>query len=166
MDYKEAKHKFIQAWGTLGSSWGINRAMAQIHALLLISPDPLSTEEIMNELSMSRGNANMNIRALMDWGVVQKQLKPGERKEYFYSDKNIWSLARQVVKERKKRELEPAIKALEEVNNIKDASHRNAKELKQVSGELLDFTRRMDSMLNKVSDSDENWFYKQLMKLF
>lgn len=166
MQYDEAKMKFIQTWGTLGSSWGINRAMAQIHALLLISPEPLSTEDIMKELSMSRGNANMNIRALIDWGVVEKKLLPGDRKEYFYSDKNIWSLAKQVVKERKKRELEPAIKALEEVSRLKDASDKKGKELKNVSGELLDFTRKMDSMLNKVSDSDENWFYKQLLKMF
>lgn len=166
MQYDEAKMKFIHTWGTLGSSWGINRAMAQIHALLLISPEPLSTEDIMKELSMSRGNANMNIRALIDWGVVEKELKAGDRKEYFYSDKNIWSLAKQVVKERKKRELEPAIKALEEVSRLKDASDKKGKELKNVSGELLDFTRKMDSMLNKVSDSDENWFYKQLLKMF
>ncbi|MEQ8808221.1 MAG: helix-turn-helix domain-containing protein [Imperialibacter sp.] len=87
MEYNEAKRKFIEAWGTLGSSWGINRAMAQMHALLLISTKPLSTEDIMEELQISRGNVNMNIRALMDWGIVQKEHKIGERKEFFSADK-------------------------------------------------------------------------------
>ena len=83
MEFKESKEKFIQSWGVLGSSWGINRTMAQIHALLLISPEILSTEEIMDELQISRGNANMNIRGLMDWGIVTKHFKTGERKDFF-----------------------------------------------------------------------------------
>ena len=66
MDLQEGKEKFIQSWGALGSSWGVNRTMAQIHALLLISPEPMSAEEIMEELKISRGNANMNIRALIE----------------------------------------------------------------------------------------------------
>ena len=82
MELNEAKNKFIQAWGTLGSNWGINKAMAQIHALLLLATEPLSAEDIMQELQMSRGNVNMNLRALMDWGIVKKDLKVGERKEY------------------------------------------------------------------------------------
>ncbi|MFT7282587.1 MAG: DNA-binding transcriptional regulator GbsR (MarR family), partial [Cyclobacteriaceae bacterium] len=77
MEYAEAKATLIQAWGTLGSSWGINRTMAQIHILLLISPDPLSTENVMDELSISRGNANMNLRSLLEWGVIYKNLVPG-----------------------------------------------------------------------------------------
>ena len=76
MQLDEARQKFIQSWGTLGSAWGINKAMGQIHALLLVSEDPLSTEEVMEELQISRGNANMNIRALMDWGIVEKKIEP------------------------------------------------------------------------------------------
>ena len=83
MHYDEAKSKFIQAWGTLGSAWGINKAMGQIHALLLISGEALSTEEIMEALHISRGNANMSIRGLIDWGIVKKEFKPGERKGEF-----------------------------------------------------------------------------------
>ena len=95
MNYEDAKQKYIQAWGTLGSSWGINKAMAQIHALLLVSTEPLSAEDVMNELQMSRGNVNMNLRALMDWGIVEKEHKVGERKEFFSAGKDIWELARQ-----------------------------------------------------------------------
>ena len=89
MKLTEGKEKFIQAWGTLGSSWGINRTMAQVHALLLIAPESLCAEDIMEELNISRGNANMNIRALMDWGLVSKELKSGERKEFFSAEKDI-----------------------------------------------------------------------------
>ena len=80
MEFKEAKQKFISTWGSLGTLWGINKAMAQIHALLFIAPEPLSMEEIMEELEISRGNASMNLRGLIDWGIVYKVTKPGERR--------------------------------------------------------------------------------------
>ena len=83
MHFEEAKKQFVQSWGTFGSDWGINKAMAQVHALLLISPKPLCTDEIMEELKISRGNANMTLRSLLDWGIIYKVIKPGERKEYF-----------------------------------------------------------------------------------
>jgi len=89
MKFDEAKDKFISTWGSLGSLWGINKAMAQIHALLLISPNPLSVDEIMSELKISRGNTSMNLRQLIDWGIVYKENKPGDRKEYFKSEKDV-----------------------------------------------------------------------------
>ena len=104
MKLAEAKSQFIQAWGTLGSKWGINRTMAQLHALLMVSPEPLSTEDMMAELNISRGNVNMNIRDLMDWGLVEKTFKQGDRKEYFWAEKDVWKITKQVAKERKKRE--------------------------------------------------------------
>src|SRR4051812_47222059 len=119
MDLPEAKQKFIEAWGKLGSEWGINRTMAQVHALLLITPGELTTEEIMAELSISRGNANMTLRDLMGWGLVEKKHRPGERKEYFFADKDTWNIARQVAKERRKRELDPVLKVLNELAEVK-----------------------------------------------
>ena len=164
MEFREGKEKFIQAWGALGTSWGINKAMAQIHALLIISKDPLTTDEIMEELKISRGNANMNIRALMDWGIVQKENKLGERKEYFSAGKDIWELARQVSRERRKREIEPIIKVLEQVQAVegKDAA---VDEFRNVTKELKDFSLKVDGVLDKFTKSDQNWFYKLLMKL-
>ena len=85
MKLDEAKYRFIQEWGVLGSNWGINRAMAQIQAILLLSPESLTTDEIMEGLKMSRGNVNMNVRALMDWGLVFKEFKPGARDTHFTS---------------------------------------------------------------------------------
>jgi len=164
MDYKEAKDKYIQAWGSLGSSWGINRTMAQVHALLLISKDPLTTEEIMEELTISRGNVNMNIRQLIDWGLVEKVLKPGERKEYFKSEKDIMQLGVQVAKERKKRELEPILKILSEVKQLQDNSEEG-KEFVKVTSDLYDFASQTESVLNVFISANKNWFFKLMSKI-
>lgn len=165
MEYNEAKSKFIQAWGQLGSSWGINKAMAQIHALLLISPEALTTEEIMEQLKISRGNANMNIRALIDWGIVEKEQRIGERKEYFSTGKDILELARQVSKERRKREIDPILKVLDQVQQVSGSNTKHTEEFKNVTGELRSFTLKIDGMIEKFTKSDKNWFYKLLMKL-
>ena len=164
MNYEEAKHKYIQAWGALGSSWGINRAMAQIHALLLVSTEPLSAEEIMTELQMSRGNVNMNLRALIDWGIVEKEHKVGERKEFFVAGKDVWELARQVSRERRRREVEPILRVLGQVQSV-DGNTKQVEEFKKVTSELKDFSLKVDNALEKFTKSDKNWFLKLLMKL-
>lgn len=165
MEYADAKQRFIQAWGTLGQSWGINKAMAQIHALLLISTEPLSTEDIMEELSISRGNANMNVRALIDWGIVDKTHIPGERKEYFTSEKDLWALSRQVIVERKKRELEPLQKVLAEVQAIEGAGPE-VEEFKNVTGDVGRFANRASAVLEQITRSDKHWFFGPVLKLF
>ena len=167
MNYTEAKSKYIQAWGTLGTSWGINKAMAQIHALLLISSEPLSTDTIMEELNISRGNANMNIRSLMDWGIINKVYVSGERKEFFVSEKDVWSLARQVIKERRKRELEPVIKVLKEVSTVEfENDSKESKEFTKMTSELARFSSKIDDMLELTIKAEENWFFKSFLKLF
>lgn len=165
MEYKEARDKFIQAWGSLGSSWGINRTMAQIHALLLISPGPLSAEQIMEDLNISRGNVNMNLRALMDWGIVYKELRSGERREYFYSEKDIWAVATRVAKERRKRELEPVIRVLNQVKQIEGNKSKDAIEFKKVTGDLADFAKNAESMIDTFVKAEENWFLSKFFKL-
>lgn len=165
MEYNEAKQKFINAWGTLGSNWGINKAMAQIHALLLLATEPLSAEEIMDELQMSRGNVNMNLRALMDWGIVKKEHKVGERKEYFSTGKDVWDLAKQVSRERRRREIEPILNVLAEVQGVSGDNKKAVAEFKKVSSELFEFSSKVDGVIEKFTKSDQNWFYKLLMKL-
>jgi DNA-binding transcriptional regulator GbsR (MarR family) len=161
----EAKSKFIQAWGTLGSEWGINRTMAQIHALLLISPEALSAEDIMDQLSISRGNTNMNLRSLMDWGIVYKELVQGERREFFVAEKDILKVARQITRERRKRELEPVLKLFTEMNELEGGTKAEMDEFKKVTGDIKDLTLRVDDLLDKFSKSDENWFYKILVQM-
>jgi len=165
MKYTEAKEKLIQAWGNLGYSWGLNKTMAQIHALLMISPKPLSTEEIMEDLNISRGNANMNIRALLDWGIISRISVPGERKEYFKSEKDVWTLARQVVRERRKRELEPIIKVLKEVNEVGADGTEETKELKKTVKDLKNFAEKSDNLLETFIKAEESWFWNAMMKL-
>ena len=167
MKLEEAKLQFIQAWGKLGSEWGINRTMAQVHALLLITPESLTTEEIMEKLSISRGNANMTLRDLIGWGLVEKQLKPGERKEYFYADKNTWNIARQVARERRKRELDPVIKILDELSKVegdeKDVAyktfHKTVKDINKLA-------KNVDKTLETMLKADESWFWGSILKIF
>src|SRR5690349_1969417 len=118
MKLTEAKQQFISSWGAFGTHWGINRTMAQIHALLLISADPLTQDDMMEQLNISRGNANMNIRELINWGLVERLLLSGERKEYFSAEKDIWKVVKQIVKERKKRELEPMLQLMEKLEAV------------------------------------------------
>lgn len=165
MQFEEAKSQFVQSWGTFGSNWGINKAMAQIHALLLISPEPLCTDEIMEELQISRGNANMTLRSLLDWGIVTKVLKPGERKEYFESEKDMWEMVKKVINERKKKELEPVAKMLEQVQHITDGPEREIKEFIKVTSELSRFSNRAVDLLEIVIKAEQHWFFGTFFKL-
>lgn len=165
MNYNEAKIKFVSTWGSLGSLWGINKAMAQIQALLFISTKPLSMEDIMEELKISRGNTSMNLRQLMDWGIVTKEIIPGERKEYFTTEKDVQELARTIAKERSRREIQPVIKVLKDVSSIKDDGTEKTKELIKQTKALHDLTETADDMINKLVNQKQNWITKSLIKL-
>jgi len=164
MELDEAKQKFIQAWGTLGSNWGINRTMAQVHALLLIASEPLCADDIMEMLKISRGNANMNIRALIDWGLVFKELKAGERREYFRGEKDMWNVVRQIITHRKKKELEPVLKVLNDVSNIEGESEEKD-EFLAVINDIELFAKKADRTLDKLVKSDANWLISTFMKM-
>tara|TARA_R110002050_G_scaffold300769_1_gene472408 strand:+ start:39958 stop:40461 length:504 start_codon:yes stop_codon:yes gene_type:complete len=165
MEYQEAKEKFINTWGSLGTLWGINKAMAQIQSLLFISTKPLSMEEIMGELKISRGNTSMNLRQLMDWGIVNKELVPGERKEFFTTEKDVQELARHIAKERSRREIKPVIKILKDVSSIKDDGTEKTKELIKQTKALHDLAETADSLMNKIVNQEQNWITKSLLKL-
>lgn len=165
MKYQEAKEELIQAWGTLGHSWGLNKTMAQIHALLMMSTKPLTTEDVMQELNISRGNANMNIRALLEWGIVERVHVAGERKEFFKSEKDVWTLARIVARERRKRELEPILKVLKKVSEVQADGTDEAKELKKMTKELKNFAERSDNLLETFIKSEESWFWNTVLKM-
>lgn len=164
MNYEEAKDKFINTWGSLGSLWGINKAMAQIQALLFISTKPLSMEEIMEELKISRGNTSMNLRQLMDWGIVTKELIPGQRKEYFTTEKEVQELARTIAKERSRREIKPVIKVLKDISNIENDGSEETKELIKQTKAMHEFTKSADNMINTMVTQEQNWLTKTLMK--
>lgn len=165
MKLEQARAEFIESWGILGTSWGINKAMAQIHALLVVSHESLSAEDVMAALKISRGSVNMNIRALIDWGIVEKELRIGERKEYFKAEKDILELARLITVERRKREIEPMLKVLSKIQNLDSKKTVEEKEFKKVTSELLDFTKKANGLMEKFTKSDKNWFYKLILRL-
>lgn len=109
---EQVREKFILHWGEMGSLWGINRTMAQVHALLFISPEPLSANEIMDDLQISRGNVSMALRELIAWGIVNRVHIKGERREYYTTEKDVWTMFRVIARERKKREVDPTINVL------------------------------------------------------
>jgi DNA-binding transcriptional regulator GbsR (MarR family) len=165
MEFKEAKNKFVQTWGALGSQWGINKTMAQIHALLMVSNDAISMEEIMEELQISRGNASMNLRALMDWGIVYKEYKAGERREYFTAEKDLDELAVKISRERSKREIKPALKVLKEVSSINGNNSDEANHFINQTTKLYDFVLKADNMLDKITEFNENWLGRLVLKI-
>ena len=164
MKLDEAKNKYIQTWGSLATSWGINKTMAQVHALLLVSTKPLSAEEIMDALQISRGNVNMNVRALIDWGIVTKEFVVGERKEFFVADKDIWELFKQITKERKKREIEPVLKVLEDLQKVDDTTE-DGMQFKKVLNDLSSVTSKVNSMLETAIKADEHWLLSNFTKM-
>jgi DNA-binding transcriptional regulator GbsR (MarR family) len=163
----EIPEQFIQIWGTLGTNWGINRTMAQIHALLLIKPFALSTEEIMEQLQVSRGNVNMNVRELIAWGLVYRELKSGDRKEYFSAHKDMWEVAQCIIRERKKREFDPLRKAIQELNAVPlEEDTPETQNYQKVLNELDQLTQQLDKMLDKAGSMDKNGITKKLLQWF
>ncbi|SEE34216.1 DNA-binding transcriptional regulator GbsR, MarR family [Tenacibaculum sp. MAR_2010_89] len=165
MKLQEAKIKYIQTWGSLATSWGINKTMAQVHALLLVSSEPLSADDIMDMLKISRGNVNMNVRALIDWGIVRKEFVVGERKEFFVADKDIWELFKQVTKERKRREVEPVLKVLDELKNDIEEESDEATQFKKLMGDLSSVTNTVNGILDKAIKADEHWLLSSFTKM-
>lgn len=167
MKLAEAKQQFIHSWGVLGSQWGINRTMAQVHSLLLVASKPLSTDEIMEELSISRGNANMNIRDLMEWQLVDKVIVPGDRKEYFNAEKDIWKVATRIMYQRKKRELDPMLKVLNQLNDIEgDKRNTEVKAFTETVENIKKFAGQAEKTLDVMIKAEENWFLGNFMKIF
>ncbi|WP_300685975.1 transcriptional regulator [Chryseobacterium sp.] len=165
MQLSEAKEKYIQTWGTFATNWGINRTMAQVHALLLASGKPLSTDEVMEQLEISRGNANMNLRALIDWGIVRKEFIKGDRKEYFVAEKDVWYLFKQITKERRKREIEPVISFLEDLKNIEDNDSEEAKEFIKLMNDFSSVTGKINNIMDLAIKSDDHWLVGKITNL-
>ncbi|MBU6342450.1 MAG: transcriptional regulator [Bacteroidetes bacterium] len=164
MEFQEGKAKFIESWGKMASDWGINRTMAQVHALLLIAPEAMTADQVMEELDISRGNANMNIRALMDWGLVHKQLKSGERKEFFVAEKDMWTVVRQIIINRKKRELEPMIKVLDELASV-EPDAPESEHFCEVVQDIRKFSNKANQTLDTLIKADSNWFTNMFLNL-
>jgi DNA-binding transcriptional regulator GbsR (MarR family) len=156
----QAQDQFILEWGRMSSSWGINRTMAQIHALLFVSAQPLTVDDIMKRLLISRGNASMSLRDLMEWGIVRRFRRPGERRDVYTSETDPWQMFARVIRERKRRELDPTAKAIRECLAIlpEDDEKVEAKVFhKRLSG-LLEVFDLMDKMYDQIFTTDNAFF--------
>jgi DNA-binding transcriptional regulator GbsR (MarR family) len=151
---KEAREEFVSQWGAMGSQWGINRTMAQIHALLMTAVDPMSTDEVMEELQISRGNAHSNLKELVAWGLVRVVVRKGERRDYFEAEKDVWRIFTIVTRERKRREIDPALAVLrrcaEGTRELKSAEarafHAQIRQLEEFVGFASKVADRVGSM--------------------
>ena len=152
-----ARDEFVTQWGAIGSAWGINRTMAQIHALLLITPGPLTTDEVMEELKISRGNAHTNLRELGGWGLVRSVIRKGELKEYFEAEKDVWKMFCIIVRERKRREIRPAINVLKDcIDRADGLKSPEAVSFTKQTKALCEFMEMADSVLSKVVRSEQS----------
>jgi DNA-binding transcriptional regulator GbsR (MarR family) len=131
---REAQDTFIRRWGEMGQTWGINRTMAEIHALLYIVGQPLCTDDVMERLHISRGNASLSLRGLCDWGIVRRQHRRGERREYFESLSDVWEMFSIIAAERKRREMDPVLETIKQCQHVLDESSigKSAAKLEEV----------------------------------
>lgn len=162
-----ARDEFISQWGAMGGAWGINRTMAQVHALLMTSEKALTTDEVMAELKISRGNAHQNLRELVGWGLVRNVIRKGERKEYYELEKDVWRMFCTIARERKRREIEPALQALQQCEE-QTRSLRGDKAVafnRQIKA-LAEFLAQADAIMDRVSRSEQSAIMPILLKMF
>ncbi len=159
-----SKALFVRRWGELSGYWGINRTMAELHALLYISATPLCADEIMSTLQISRGNTSMNLRQLLDWGLVSRVHHKGDRKEYFTAETDVWEMFQTIVRERRRREVEPIIETIgrcqkmvaEGMSELTDDQRREAETYQQRLHNMDEFLTAMNSLLNLLLSSGKD----------
>jgi DNA-binding transcriptional regulator GbsR (MarR family) len=151
-----SQERFVLEWGRMSSQWGINRTMAQIHALLFITGETLTMDQIIERLQISRGNASMNLRDLMDWGIVRRFRKPGERRDTYVSEADPWHMFAKVARERKRRELDPTAAAIRECLAMLPESERSdqAETFRTRLTTLLEIFDLLDAVYKRVLVTD------------
>jgi DNA-binding transcriptional regulator GbsR (MarR family) len=170
-NYQKAVDQFVLLWGEMASAWGINKTMAQIHALLYAENDALDTDAIMNQLSISRGNANMNLRNLLHWQLIQKVHYKGERKDFYTAEKDVWNIVAILVKERHQREIEPIKQNLAETLSLFDTDASPSTEEAEFKVrieefiEFLEMFERFTHALLPYINKKNLTFLKHLVKL-
>jgi DNA-binding transcriptional regulator GbsR (MarR family) len=163
---KQARDEFVGQWGALGTQWGINRTMAQIHALLMTAPQPLTTDEVMEELEISRGNAHSNLKELVAWGLLRSVVKKGERREFFEAEKDVWQIFTIVARERKRREIEPALAILSKcAEESRDIQTPDGKAFYEQMRALEDFVGFASKMSDRISSMKHGFALQMAAKL-
>lgn len=158
--------EFVSQWGALGSQWGINRHMAQVHALAMTSPRPLSTDDVMERLGISRGSASTNLRELVNWGLLRPVVLRGDRRDYYEAEKDVWKMACTIARERKKREIEPTLALLQRCSSeLGEATGEEASAFRGQLGELLEFVRFTNKAAEKITSSKQGLVMKLAAQL-
>ncbi len=153
-----ARNLFIRRWGEMGATWGISRTMAEIHALLFLTGEPQCTDDIMELLQVSRGNASMNLRQLVNWGLIRRTHIRGDRKEYFISDLDAWQMFETIARERRRREVEPIIETIERcrADIANEMPHLTPEKQTEAQGyddklkDMIEFIHAVNALLNTV----------------
>ncbi len=140
---EESKALFVRRWGEMGGYWGITRTMAEIHALLFVSTEPLCTDDVMERLQVSRGNASINLRTLVDWGLIDRVHARGDRKEYFVCRTDVWEMFETIVRQRRRREVEPI---METIARCRDMVRRPPADHPESATETKVYQKRLDEM--------------------
>lgn len=162
-----ARDEFISQWGAMGGAWGINRTMAQVHALLMTSEKALTTDEVMADLKISRGNAHQNLRELVGWGLVRHVIRKGERKEYYESEKDVWRMFCIISRERKRREVEPALRALRACEEqTRSLRGEEAAAFNRQIRALAEFLGQAEAIMDRVSKSEQSAIMPLFLKMF
>ncbi len=162
MNLTPAAQKFVLHWGEMGQAWGINRTMAQVHALLFVSPSPLDAEEISKLLDVSRSNVSTSLRELMTWGVVKRVHIIGDRRDRFEALKDVMETFRVIMAERKRREMDPTITLLEHCIREAKAGDESEQYTREQLEKMLEFTRMVTAWYSHI----ENLSTPALMRLF
>lgn len=142
---RTAQDRFISTWGQMAGAWGISRTMAEIHALLYITGEALNSDDVIDRLQISRGNASMSLRALQEWGLIRRVHRRGDRKEYFECESDVWSMFKTIARERKKRELDPVLASLYEIRDLTGVKEGDSAGRGRAGAE--GHNKRMDEML-------------------
>ncbi len=154
-----AKNLYIRRWGEMAASWGISRTMAEIHALLYLATEPLCTDDLMEQLAVSRGSTSMNLRELVNWGLVQRIHRRGDRKEYFEAEKDVWAMFETITRERRRREIQPIVETIERcvtmIDQEKKAAPSNVRKdidvYRKRFTDILEFCDLMNTLFNLMS---------------
>ena len=150
MPLTEIEQKFILHWGEMGTRWGINRTVAQVHALLFVSHRPLHAEDIANTLAVARSNVSNSLRELQGWGIVRIVHMLGDRRDHFESVKDVWEIFRIVAEERKRREIDPTLRVLQEcVGELKRAGPGSAYTRERLE-EMLEFLTTTSGLFEEL----------------
>ncbi len=156
--------KYILHWGEMGTRWGVNRTVAQIHALLYLSSNPLNAEEITDTLGVARSNVSTSIKELQSWKLVKVTHLMGDRRDHFETMKDPWELFYTIMEGRKQRELDPTVSVLRECVLDSDADDQTPADVKERINDVLIFMETLDTWHGQIKGLPQSTLLK-LIKL-